>query len=305
MTAKEQYHLFLDEHPEVPIFMQDWWMDAVCVGKEWDVVAGMPCLIRKRLGFKYIVMPQETQIGGLFTPPMGFQEQQTKTAEIQDALQHLHLAYYYQQFPIGSPIPEKLANEGFDIIDKITYRIEDLHNLEEVEKNFSTNKRRQIKKAESLQVLTMLPDEFYAFHAACLREQGKEISYSQEFFRSLSNACQQHNASRIIAIGNDSEHIHAAAFLVHDRHSCYYLIPCYSPQYKDSGAGALLVWESIRYAASLGLAFDFEGSMIPGVANHYRQFGAVPTPYRAVERIYNPLFTFALLINDIRNRKKK
>jgi len=303
--TKAEYHAYCISTPNLPLFMQDWWMDAVCVGKEWDVIAGMPCLIRKRLGFKYIVMPQQTQIGGLYTPPISFQEQQKKTQEIVEALHGLHLAYYYQHFPLGSPIPEKLVNEGFDIIDKVTYRIEDLHNLEEVEKNFSVNKRRQIKKAENLRVVDLSADDFYSYHAACLKEQGKEISYSHEFFASLSAACEAHRASRIIAVGSDSEHIHAAAFLVYDKQTCYYLMPCYSQQYKDSGAGALLVWEAIQFAAQLGVAFDFEGSMIPGVANHYRQFGAVPTPFRAVERIYNPLFTIALLINDIRNRKKK
>ena len=43
-------------------------MDAVCVGKRWEVIAGMPCLVRERVGMRFVVMPQQTQIGGYFVP---------------------------------------------------------------------------------------------------------------------------------------------------------------------------------------------------------------------------------------------
>ena len=88
MTTKERYAQFCQETPDLPIFMQDWWMDAVCAGKQWEVlfcrktqdgcqvsdngdtdgeiIAVMPYLLRKRAWMKYIVMPQQTQIGGIW-----------------------------------------------------------------------------------------------------------------------------------------------------------------------------------------------------------------------------------------------
>ena len=80
MTKKEIYSEWtkLSGNADLPIFMQSWWLDAVCAGKEWDVmlypadadsadkvVAAMPYLIRKRLGVKFVIMPQMTQIGGM------------------------------------------------------------------------------------------------------------------------------------------------------------------------------------------------------------------------------------------------
>ena len=43
-------------------------MDAVCVRKRWELIAGMPCLVRERVGMRFVVMPQQTQIGGYFVP---------------------------------------------------------------------------------------------------------------------------------------------------------------------------------------------------------------------------------------------
>ena len=50
---------------------------------------------------------------------------------------------------------------------------------------------------------------------------------------------------------------------------------------------------------------DFEGSMIPGVAEHYRQFGSEARIYYSVEKIYNPLFRLLLLANKWQNRHRR
>ena len=38
MTNKERYIEWSAAQEYMPIFMQPWWMDAVCAGKEWDVL---------------------------------------------------------------------------------------------------------------------------------------------------------------------------------------------------------------------------------------------------------------------------
>ena len=83
----------------------------------------------------------------------------------------------------------------------------------------------------------------------------------------------------------------------------YYLIPCFDPEYKESGASALLVLEAIKLAREKGVMFDFEGSMISGVAKHYKQFGSKETTYYSVEKYYKWWFRFAMLWNWLRNKK--
>ncbi len=38
MSNKELYTEWVKSQPNMPIFMQPWWMDAVCAGREWDVI---------------------------------------------------------------------------------------------------------------------------------------------------------------------------------------------------------------------------------------------------------------------------
>lgn len=318
MTNKELYHEICLRASNLPIFMQDWWMDAVCAGKQWDVLlsydsagniqAVMPYLIRKKAWMKYIVMPQQTQIGGVWLADASLSANDSRVAEIcQDfarQLEELGLSYYYQQYPIGSPIVEAMRALGFKVKERITYRIEDLSNLEQVIDAFSKNKKRQLQKALSLHVDTNMGiEEFYRFHVQCLREQSKQISYSREFLLVLNRKTQRLGQSQILSIRNADNEVLAAAYLVWDKHSMYYLIPCYDLKYKDSGASALLVLEAIKLARQKGVSFDFEGSMIKGVANHYKQFGSTQTIYYSVEKYYKWYFWFANVINKLREKK--
>lgn len=334
MTNKEIYRDFCQNTPELPIFMQDWWLDAVCAGKQWDVllcvesadgshvlsvgeqdvqreriVAVLPYLIRKRAWMRYIIMPQMTQIGGAWLREDVAHDVQKVEAIGQTLVQQLsalHLDYYYQHYPVGTPLVEYLRLQGFKVKERVTYRIEDLSNLDAVINAFSKNKKRQLQKALSLHADNNLNiEDFYRFHMDCLHQQGKAISYSREFLMVLERKTKRLSQSQVLAIRNADEQLLAAAFLVWDKHSMYYLIPCYSPLHKDSGAGALLVLEAIKLARKLGVAFDFEGSMIRGVAQHYKQFGSTPTTYYSVEKYYHWWFWFANAYNWFRERKMR
>ena len=44
--------------------------------------------------------------------------------------------------------------------------------------------------------------------------------------------------------------------------------------YRNSGAGSLLIWEGIKKAAKLSKIFDFDGSNISDIELNFRTFGA-------------------------------
>jgi len=317
-SKKEIYRRLCETESSIPLFMQYWWLEAVCAGKKWDVMlsydaqqnvrAALPYLWNERLKMKYILMPQQTQIGGVWVKPEYVNSAsvlQEIAADFQSELDHLKLAYYYQHFPLNSKMPDVFAQLGFKVKNRITYRIEDLSDLDAVIDHFSKNKKRQLQKALSATVdFDLDAEKFYYFHQNCLLERKKQISYSREFFLVLYEKCVEHHQGQIIAVRGPEGQLQAAAFLVWDNNSLYYLIPTYSEAEKDSGASARLVLESIKFARNVSKAFDFEGSMISGVANHYKQFGSEAVAYKSVEKYYHWYFWFALAFNKLRNLNK-
>ena len=314
MSNKERFIEWAKEQEYMPLTMQPWWLEAVCAGKEWDVLiaedaegeilAVLPYLLRKRLWMHYIVMPQQTQIGGIWVDSKTT-EDKWQTAEVcrqlAEQLEKLKLSYYYQQYPTGSLCVDAMRALGFKTRERVTYRIEDLSDLNKVINNFSKNKKRQLQRALSLHTERgMSPEDFYRFHARCMAEQRKQLTYSREFFLVLERKAKRHGQCEILSVHTADGEVCAAAFLVWDNRLMYYLIPCYSLEHKNAGAGALLVLESIKLAREKQVTFDFEGSMIRGVANHYKQFGSTPTTYYSVEKYYKPFFRLAVWWNKMR-----
>lgn len=319
MTNKEIYTGWVQTQNRLPLFMQPWWLDAVCAGKEWDVilvfadnsetdvVAAMPYLLRKKWWMKWIAMPQQTQIGGMwldenreFSPD----ELGSVCQQIADRLAQAKLDYYYQQFPVGSPCPEQFKSLGFKVKERVTYRIDDLSDLDKVIDAFSKNKKRQLQKALSLHAESNITaEEFYTLHQSWLAAQKKHISYSREFLLVLEQKLRKNRQSQILTICNPDHEPYAAALLCWDNVRMYYLIPCFNPAYKESGASAMLVLEALKLAREKGVTFDFEGSMIRSVAQHYKQFGSIPATYYSVEKYYNWTFRFAMAWNWLRTCK--
>ena len=317
MSNKERYIEWVADQEYVPIFMMPWWLDAVCAGKEWDVllaedeagniIGAMPYLLRKRAWLKYIVMPQQTQIGGIWVTPE-ITADKWKTAEvcraIKEQLDAMGLAYYYQQYLPGSLCVDAMRALGFKTKERITYRVDNLSDMDAVIGNFSKNKKRQLQKALSLHAdRTMDIEAFYRFHTECLAARRRKISYTREFLLVLERKARRLGQCMVLSVGNADGTPYAAAFLVWDKNYLYYLIPAINPAFGETGAGALLVLEAMKVAREKHVLFDFEGSMERGTAKHYKQFGSQPVTYYSVERYYKPLFRIAVWMQKIREWK--
>ena len=183
----------------------------------------------------------------------------------------------------------------------VTYRMEDLSNLDAVIDRFSKNKKRQLQKAMSLHAERgMEIEDFYRFHSQCLAAKKRKISYSREFLLVLERKAKRLGQCEVLSIRNADGVPYAAAFLVWDKKYMYYLIPAINPAFGESGAGALLVLEALKMAREKHVLFDFEGSMERGTAKHYKQFGSTPFTYYSVEKYYKPFFRIAMWIQKLR-----
>ena len=309
--------------------MQPWWLEAVCAGKEWEVmlvtrnelertknngqeaksdevVAAMPYMLRKRLWYTFIIMPQMTMFGGIWlsSEVHASPDMQKRLAKlIARRLSSMHIAYYYQQYAVGNPMPHWLGKQRMKVEERVTYRIDDLTTTDHHEEAYSKNKQRQLKKADTLQVdYEMSAEEFYRFHQQCIGERNLRLSYSREFLLVLERKASRAGVSQFIRIKAGEQTV-AAAFVVWDRNYLYYLIPAHLPSTASTGASARLADEAIRLAKEKGLQFDFEGGNdSKGIANHYRQFGSQPVTYSSVSKLYRPSFALLLWLNKLKGR---
>jgi GNAT acetyltransferase-like protein len=280
------------------IFQQPWWLDAVAPG-HWDavtverdgrVVARLPYVMRGRRRLRVLTMPPLTQTLGPW-----LERSAAKPAEALSA-EHELLATLEAALPAADAFVQHFSPTmlnalpfywaGYRLELQYTHRLEGLGSEEALWDGLRGNIRREIRKARKrVEVRDDLElDRFHAIWAKTFARQGLRAPVSLAGLERLDAACAARGARASLCARDDAGRVHAVSYVVWDRHAAFYLIGGGDPELRTSGAGSLLMWESIMRAREVTDVFDFEGSMLRPVERFFRAFGGRQTPYLRVSR---------------------
>jgi hypothetical protein len=292
-NSLEEWDNFVDESPQGSIFCRSWWLRAVCLKdfrililrKGNKIIAGMPLPMSSKWGKTNISMPPLTQTLGVLLLPTrtSYEGRLSEEMEVMERLINAipNFSWFSTNFHNSFTNWLPFYWTGYSQTTRYTYIIGDLTDLNKIILDFAHSKRNNITRAERMvSVHENLPaEQFYAHHRFTLEKQDKSIGYSYDFFKRIYNAALEKSAQKTWYALDTHDNIHAAIFVIYDNKSAYYLINSVDPEYRSSGATTLLVMNAIKYVSKYTKRFDFEGSMIRGVENSFRRFGAVQTPY--------------------------
>lgn len=284
------------------IFQESWWLDAVAPGqrgiveveKGGKVEARMPYVKgHNSFGLKTIIMPPLTKTLGPWLAPS--KAKYTKQLALQKSLMTALIGklppydYFEQNFHYSITNWLPFYWRGFSQSTRYTYVLEDLTDLDRVWNSFRENIRREIRKAKKRVVCRTETDidRFLDINTLTFKRQGRKLPYDRELVHRLDVSCVAHNARQIYFAEDAHGEIHAAIYIIWDANSCYYLMGGTVPEFRNSGATSLLMWEAIQFAATVTKKFDFEGSMIESVERFFRGFGARQIPYFQITRMSN------------------
>ncbi|MEO6759054.1 MAG: GNAT family N-acetyltransferase [Saprospiraceae bacterium] len=310
--SQQIYRRFCASAPaDLPLFMQDWYLDASCVAGRWDaavvtkgeeVVAVWPYFLKKKGPWEYVAMPQLTrQMGPYLLPQYRTLRHETRLLEKLLAALPEGLAAFEQDFNYTATNWLPMYWQGFRQTTRYSYVL-NIKELKMVRENLASDYRNQkipkaVKKVQ-IQKGGSLAD-FQRIHDRSFVRQGLPTPISAPFLERLDEALVAHGQREIFfARDRVTKEIHSVAYLVWDKQSAYYLLAGDDPAYRASGAGILLAWEAIRYAHEvLRLpTFDFAGSMVRPIERVRRQFGAVQQPYFRVQREWSFLWKLGKML---------
>lgn len=295
------------------IFHQPWWLDAVAPGK-WKIIeikrggelyASMPYTEESKLGVSLSTMPSLTQHLGPWIKPLDGTDAAILAKEKElftEIIQQLpDFGFFRQRFST------KITNwlpfywDGFNQTTRYTYRLNDLSDEDKIWAGLQGNIRREIKKAQKQVSIEFTDDASIMWKLWNLNFQKKNqtVKTSKATFERINQACIDNHCRKIFIAKDDDNNVHASLFLVWDSESAYYLIGGADPEFRNSGAASLLMYEAIKFASTVTNSFDFEGSMIESVERFFRGFGAVQTPYFEISKatgIVKPLLAMKDLL---------
>ena len=174
----------------------------------------------------------------------------------------------------------------FTVEPKYTYCLNLEKTEEELLANMSSERRKNIRKAEKDGIIVKRVSEMKEVQKlieGTFERQNLKIDNSV-FLSILNGFSTEKNSFAFVAYNQKGTPI-SCNFCVYDSQKSYYLFGGYNQEEKHEGAGALAHWEAIKYAKEKGLkVFDFEGSMLKPVEKYFRGFGAEITPYFTVNK---------------------
>lgn len=312
-SANKILYRQLCEQYDLPLFMQYWWLEGVCAGKDWDVllvrdnddsnkiIAAMPYEVSKRLWIRIVCQSELTPYGGIWIHPE-WQErphiQELVCSRIDELLHEKHLAALHLRFGIDSPFPSLLEKQGYRIVGRRTYILPDTRLVADLRAAFSRNKRKKLEQAiAKYQVEDIEAEEFYRFHAATSAQKNISLWYTREMLLVMWEKAETRGQARLIGIRDQEGELLAAAFVIWDAHCAYQLLNTFDHDSPDNGARELLTLEVIKQANIQGVPLDFTFHK-----DYLKHYGAQRRNYFAVHAGSMPMVTLTRLLNWFEDR---
>ena len=286
--AARQYHALYESQEKPLLFTAPWWLDMTSSQGKWDAA------ILKQAGTDAIsaVAFHQTRIRGLsaiITPPLT-----QWVALLHSSQSGFELpADWLGSFPSSSildltiknlPSQNELRGKS-SVATRYSYVLPFESNFEKMTEGYNEGLRRNIKQAES-KFSVQTSDDIKTFIAMChstyAQRKMKSPWWVDDLLPSVVSVLLQKNAGSLSFIFRDETPV-GSMLTAWDSTMSYYIAGGRIASEDSVSAHALLMHAAITDAHHHGRSFDFEGSMVPGIANFFQSFGAKPIPYYQVK----------------------
>lgn len=305
MTNKEKWIALCQNHGhEVNLFDQPFWLDAVCGGRDnWDVFlveendvieAALPYYVKNQRCLRYITMPQLTAYNGIWLRPVEIEKTEKRISReyklyklLIEQIDASGVGFYHQCFPPEVLNWQPFYWRGFKQKTLYTFRIDCRNGLEQIEKGYSRSTRTNLKKARKAGTLCEFDDvaQFYRINCMSFARQNESNPVPLKLVERVYKACKEHNAVKMLCARDEEGNVCDVAFFVFDATTVYALMSGSVPDKRHLNLHTMLTHAGIEFACETGRTFDFEGSMVPGIADNLMRFGAEMHAFHSIKKV--------------------
>lgn len=294
---RSKWDMSIDESFNGLIYAKSWYLDIVA--EEWDALVEndyekiFPLIHRKKWGIRYLYQPVFTQQLGLFS----------KTLQTENSvLAFIHaIPSKFRFAEINLNTFNKFTDSSIPAGNWLTHELDLINSYTQIRKNYSTNLKRNIAKAEKAGLTVtknIKPDEIISLFRM---NRGKSITtLGDDDYLKLSRLSYSGIYKGVIqTYGVYSAHnsLCAGAIFLQSKKKMIFLFSGLSEEGREDGAMAFLIDSFIRDHEHKHLTLDFEGSNDPNLARFYKSFGSteITYPHLYLNRL-NPIYKIALAI---------
>jgi hypothetical protein len=278
------------------IYARSIYLDSMAPG--WDALvlndyeAVMPITWRKKYFITYAYQPAFTQQLGIFF-----------TKEIDTTIYHLFFQKLQQQIPFAEINFNYLNNNQLPATyctPRNNYILPLQQEYAAIYKNYQGGFIKNLKRANTFNFNYTQADNFNLIIDLYIKLYSNRITNLSPAivaaFKKLCVTLQQGNNIVARVVKNNNDEICAAMLLLKDERRLYNIISCVTAAGRNQEANYFLYDKIVQEFCNSNMVFDLEGSDIKGIADFYKQLGAVKEPYVFLK--YNNLHPLIKLIKQ-------
>ncbi|MFT4661932.1 MAG: hypothetical protein ACI8XB_002214 [Patiriisocius sp.] len=278
----EKYDSCIAHSQNPRIYAFSWYLDVLT--EDWDVlvlgdyqsVMPLPYLRLKRFLYqRKILQPTFCQQLGVF-------HQSGSTLESVKAFYEEFAKLKPKAYNFNSSNTPALQFTIENLNEKVNYELHLKKSYEDLRKSFAKNLKNTVSKASRVGLNVRLIDDiedFVQFKKKVALNKIKDSQY--DIMAKLIHEIRIREMGMIHGIYQEEQLI-GAAFFVHTKDRLLHLISGVNDDGKKHGAMPFLFDFLINKNADQDKIFDFEGSMIQGIAFFYQRFGSVQNNYLSI-----------------------
>jgi hypothetical protein len=280
---KQKWDTCIDASTNPSIFVYSWYLDIVC--KNWcalilnDYEAIFPIASKSKYRISYIYQPFFTRYFGVYS--------KNKVSEklVSEFLSNIPDKYKYIEFCLHER--NVVSNKSVELKEKKYQLLNLSERYELIQKNFSDNTKRNVKKAikAGLKIRPDIEPEKIVHLFKTTKGNELEIFKADDYkiLIKLMNVCLTKYKGQSIAV-YDGNTLCAAGFFMFSNNSFTFLKSGVTDDGKTKGAMHLLFDYFIRQNSDKQYKLDFGGSSVESVARFYKNFGAKDCVYLQVKK---------------------
>jgi len=266
-----KYDTCIEQSINVRIYAYSWYLD--CVADNWDALvlndyeAVMPLPRRKKYGLNYIYQIPWVQQLGIFS------KDNINELLIQNFIDHIPKKYVLVDYNFNS----KNNFSSKYVVKRINYVLNLDKSFEEISQNYNKNRKRIIRREFSDYIIDKngSVEDFLDLYI----NQNVNYKTHKDSYEKLQHLLNVKHSSVHIWNVYKNEELLAGLVWLNDKNRITYLLPVATDLAKKDNIPTFIINELIKEYQNTNYILDFEGSMIEGVANFYRSFGAVKEEY--------------------------
>jgi len=269
-----KYDNCISEAENPLIYACSWYLDIVAsdwhclVWNDYKAVMPIPYIRSKRnLYFKKIQQPGFCQQLGIFSKAK-------VTPEIFKAFFENLLALRPIQYCFNSSNNVFLSSDDIRFSSRVNYELKLMDSYPDIKSRYSNNLIRNLKKADKSNLT--ISSDISTESLIKMKKSLKKHQLSNKIYpilEALINKTNQLDHGYPYVVSENGVAL-ASAFFIQFKDRLIHLISTNSDEGRNKGAMAFLFDRIIHQHSESKLIFDFEGSMIPGVARFFSSFGA-------------------------------